>query len=120
MFKGNWPLLVFVCLAVFAEVAVASTAGPGGGSGMQWETPIQTIVRSLSGPVAYGFAVLGVIALAIKYLIGGDLGDTFRQILNVVIVISMLMFAVPMLGTLFVGAAVPDGLECCVSGGGHG
>lgn len=112
MFKGNFPgaaltVLVLLSLALFADAASASTAGPGGGSGLQWETPIQTIVRSVSGPVAYGFAVLGLIGLAVKYTIGGDMGDMMKTVLNVVIAISMLMFAVPLLGTLFAGAVIP-------------
>src|SRR5688500_4626967 len=112
MIKGNTPgkLLsgyLILILVLFAEVAVASTAGPGGGSGLQWETPIQAIVRSFSGPVAYGFAVLALLGIGVKYSIGGDFGDMSRTALNVVIVISILMFAVPMLGTLWTGAVIP-------------
>jgi type IV secretion system protein VirB2 len=111
MFKGSLLLaslavLLFVGFAIFADSASASTAGPGGGSGLQWETPIQTIVRSVSGPVAYGFAVLGLVALAVKFVFGGEMGDILRYTLNGVVALSILMFSVPLLGTLFAGAVI--------------
>ena len=65
MLKGY---LIFI-LVLFADTAAASSAGPGG-SGMQWETGLQMIVRSVTGPVAYAFAAGGVVALGIR-LAGG-------------------------------------------------
>jgi type IV secretory pathway VirB2 component (pilin) len=113
MFKGSLlcaslAVLLFVGFAILADSASASTAGPGGGSGLQWETPIQTIVRSVSGPVAYGFAVLGLVALAVKFVFGGEMGDILRYTLNGVVALSILMFSVPLLGTLFAGAVIED------------
>lgn len=112
MIKSNFSYVIFsifafLSLALFADISFASTAGPTGGEGLQWEQPIQKIIRSLSGTVAYGFAVLGLVALAAKYSIGGSLGDIFSTGINVVIAVSILMFAIPMLGTLFAGALIP-------------
>ncbi len=113
MFKGNVPgaaltVLVFLCLVIFAGVASASTATPGGGSGLQWETPIQMITRSLSGPVAFGFAILALVAAAVTFAFGAELSGFLKTTLNIVLALSILMFSVPLLGTLFAGAVVPD------------
>jgi type IV secretion system protein VirB2 len=115
MFKGNFPavalagyvFLIFVGLMGISDAAFASTAGPGGGSGLQWENPIQMIVRSISGPVAYGFGVLALVGFAVGYAFGEDLNGALKKLLNIVIGISILMFAVPLLGTAFVGAVIP-------------
>lgn len=112
MLKHNYPaqlLIVFVCvcLALVTDQALASTAGPGGGSGLQWENPIQMLIRSISGPVAYGFGVLALVAFTVGYAFGDEMSSALKKLLNVVIGIAGLMFAVPLIGTLFVGAVLP-------------
>ena len=115
MFKGKFPaialtgymFLIFIAFMGISDAAFASTAGPGGGAGLQWENPIQMIVRSISGPVAYGFAVLALVGFAVSYAFGNELSDFLRKVLNFVVGLSILMFAVPLLGTLFAGAVIP-------------
>jgi type IV secretory pathway VirB2 component (pilin) len=112
MFKGNFSgaaltALIFVSLAMFADAALASTAGPGGGSGLQWENPLQMIVRSISGPVAYTFGVVALVAFTIGWAFGDEMSGALRKLLNIVIGIAGLMFAVPLIGSLFVGAVIP-------------
>jgi type IV secretion system protein VirB2 len=115
MFNGKFPaialasymFLIFTAFMGISDAAFASTAGPGGGAGLQWENPIQMIVRSISGPVAYGFGVLALIGFAVAYAYGEDLSNALKKLLNIVIGISILMFAVPLLGIMFVGAVIP-------------
>lgn len=94
-------------LALIADPALASTAGPGGGTGLQWETPIQTIVRSISGPVAWGFLVLGLLAIAFKLVWGGDMDAFLRSAIYFVMVGSLIAFAVGIIGgVMFAGATI--------------
>ena len=102
MLKGY---LIFI-LVLFADTAAASSAGPGG-SGMQWETGLQMIVRSVTGPVAYSFAALGVVALGVRLAGGADMTEFTKHVLHAVMGLSLIMFAIPLLGTLFAGAVVP-------------
>ena len=101
MLKGY---LIFI-LVLFADTAAASSAGPGG-SGMQWETGLQMIVRSVTGPVAYAFAAGGVVALGIRLAGGTDMDDFTKRVLNAVMGLSLIMFSIPLLGTLFAGAVI--------------
>ena len=115
MFKGNFPaialagymFLIFVAFMGISDAAFASTAGPGGGSGLPWENPIQLIVRSISGPVAYGFGVFALFGFTIGWAFGDEMNGALKKLLNVVIGVSGLMFVVPLIGSLFVGAVIP-------------
>ena len=113
MFKQNHSALVLagyvlVVFILFAGQAWASTAGPGGGTGVQWEQPMQMLVRSLSGPIAYGFLVIGLVVLGFKLVMGGDFGDIARGVMNFVIAGSFIAFATGIIGgVMFSGALVP-------------
>jgi hypothetical protein len=42
----------------------------------------------------------------VKFVFGGEMGDILRYTLNGVVALSILMFSVPLLGTLFAGAVI--------------
>ena len=115
MFKGNFPaialagymFLIFVGLMGISDAAFASTAGPAGGPGLPWENTIQMLIRSISGPVAYGFGVFALFAFTVGWAFGDEMTGALKKLLNVVIGISGLMFVVPFIGALFVGAVIP-------------
>ena len=95
---------------LFAGVAFAADATPGmGGTGMQWETALRTISQSLSGPVAYAIALFSVVgAIARLVLSGGEVSDTFRIVLFLIMGLCVLMFVNRFLtSTMFSGAVIP-------------
>ena len=56
-----WLMAALVVALLFgAEPAHAANASEGGGSGLPWEGPIAKLVQSISGPVAFGIALLGI------------------------------------------------------------
>jgi len=59
-----------------------------GGSGMPWETPLQSIVESVQGPVA---KVIGVIIIVITglTLAFGDTSGGFRRLVQIVFGLSI-------------------------------
>jgi type IV secretion system protein VirB2 len=73
-------------LAVTA-ILIASPAWAGG-SGMPWETPLQSIVDSVQGPVA---KVIGVIIIVITglTLAFGDTSGGFRKLIQIVFGLSV-------------------------------
>jgi type IV secretion system protein VirB2 len=107
--KNVWiiSVLASLFLALFADSALATTAMPGGGTGLQWETPIQTLVRSLTGPVAYGFLVLGLLAIAANLIWGGEIGVFLQRTIYFVMVGSLIAFATGIIGgVMFAGAVI--------------
>lgn len=80
--------LVAVCL-ILAEPALASS----GGGGLPWESPLQQIQQSITGPVA-GFIALAAVAIAGAMLIfGGELNDFARRLCYVALVGGVLLGA---------------------------
>lgn len=70
--------------------ALASTSG---GGNLPWESPLQQIQQSITGPVA-GFIALAAVAVAGGMLIfGGELNDFARRLMYVVLVAGILLGA---------------------------
>lgn len=80
--------LVVVCLSL-TDSAFASS----GGGGLPWESPLQQIQQSITGPVA-GFIALAAVAIAGAMLIfGGELNDFARRLCYVALVGGVLLGA---------------------------
>lgn len=75
-------------------------ASSGGGS-MPWEGPLDTLVQSLSGPVAGFICLLAIVAAGATLIFaGGEMSQFIKSILYLVIIMAMLMGA-PSLMTAF-------------------
>lgn len=85
-------------LALFPEQALATTTG---GTGLPWEAPLQTLADSLSGPVALSISLLGIIVAGAVLIWGGEITHWVRSLVFLVMVISILAFAGPLLSSLF-------------------
>jgi type IV secretory pathway VirB2 component (pilin) len=82
---------------VLAEQAHAAAAG----AGLPWEAPLQTITRSIQGPVAYGISLLSLIGCGGTLVWGGEINEFLRKGILLVLVISLIVFATNMMTTLF-------------------
>lgn len=87
--------ITLACLGLAAislsltEPALASS----GGGGLPWESPLQQIQQSITGPVA-GFIALAAVAIAGAMLIfGGELNDFARRLCYVALVGGVLLGA---------------------------
>ncbi|MBM0557839.1 TrbC/VirB2 family protein [Escherichia coli] len=104
-----WLMTAVVIALLFgAEPAHAANATEGGGSGLPWEVPIAKLVQSISGPVAFGIALLGIIACGATLIWGGEISEFTRRIIYVILVVCIIVFAKNLLtGTMFSGAVIP-------------
>ena len=87
--------ILLICAALVA--VSAGLAGPAlassGGGGLPWESPLQQIQQSITGPVA-GFIALAAVAIAGAMLIfGGELNDFARRLCYVALVGGVLLGA---------------------------
>ena len=93
--------LFALALAVSVR-AHASAAGT-----LPWEAPMTAIATSLTGPVAYALALIGIAIAGGTMLWGGELTEFGRKACMIGLVVSVLVFAAPMLSSAFgVTAAV--------------
>ena len=77
----NRATLVAISVS-FTDSALVSS----GGGGLPWESPLQQIQQSITGPVA-GFSALAAVTIACAMLIfGGELNDFARRLCYVALV----------------------------------
>lgn len=103
-------LVLFFCLADPAHAA----ADGGGSGGLPWEGPLKKIRDSISGPVAFGIALLGIIACGATLIWGGEVSEFTRRIIYVVLVVCIIVFANSFL-TNTIGATVPTNAHVTVA-----
>lgn len=91
-------LLAYAC-------AIHANAAPAGA--LPWERPMTAIATSLTGPVAYAIGLIGIAIAGGAMLWGGELTEFGRRACMIGLVVSVLVFAAPMLASAFgVTAAV--------------
>lgn len=81
-------------------------AAAAGGGGLPWETPLQTITRSIQGPVAYAISLLGIIGCGGMLIWGGEINEFLRRGIMLVLVIALVMLASQVLSSLYATGAV--------------
>jgi type IV secretory pathway VirB2 component (pilin) len=75
--------------------------------GLPWEKPMTAIATSLTGPVAYAIGLIGIAIAGGAMLWGGELTEFGRRACMIGLVVSVLVFAAPLLSSAFgVNAAV--------------
>ena len=98
---GRAALLLLLAYAF----AVHASAAPAGA--LPWERPMTAIATSLTGPVAYAIGLIGIAIAGGAMLWGGELTEFGRRACMIGLVVSVLVFAAPMLASAFgVAAAV--------------
>ena len=90
-------LSAIALILFFRSQAQAAT----GGSGLPWETPLQTIVDSFTGPVAFTISILGIVIFSAILIWGGEIDAFARKLITLVLAISVLAFAAPFLAAVF-------------------
>jgi type IV secretion system protein VirB2 len=82
-----------VQVLLFSITLAAPALASSGGGALPWESPLQQIQQSITGPVA-GFIALAAVAIAGAMLIfGGELNDFARRLCYVALVGGVLLGA---------------------------
>jgi type IV secretion system protein TrbC len=82
-------LLLFLLSLLF--IAGRAQAAAGGG-GLPWEAPLTTLSNSVTGPVAYGASLIGLVgAGGVLIFAGGMINEFLRTILFIVLVIAFII-----------------------------
>jgi type IV secretion system protein TrbC len=63
------------------------------GNNLPWEAPLQTLVASLTGPVAYAISIVAIVALGAGLAFGGEMSESMRRMLQVGIAVCLVVFA---------------------------
>lgn len=90
-------LVVIVCIVNSSN----ALAGPGTGGSLPYETWLNSVRASATGPVAYAFGIIGIVVAGGILIFGGDLNGFFRSMLVVVLVMALLVTANTIMTDLF-------------------
>jgi type IV secretion system protein TrbC len=98
MFK---PLRRVFPLSLSLILYPLATAYAGTAGGLPWESPLDKLVKSLSGPVALGIAIIAMVAAGGALVFGGELSEFTRKALLLVLAIAFLVLGSQFMTTLF-------------------
>jgi type IV secretory pathway VirB2 component (pilin) len=97
IFTGRQFLTMAVLALMSSAVSYASTTS----TGLPWETPLQTVKQSLTGPVAAGISVVGIAAGGMALVFGGELSEFAKRACYAVIATGAIVGAGTLMSTLF-------------------
>lgn len=96
----NFFILAVVLLAVLAIVPdVFAAAGMGGG--LPYETWLESLRKSVTGPVAFAVSLIGIVVAGCVLIFGGDMNGFFRSIVFLVLVMALIIGANTLMTTFF-------------------
>lgn len=97
--------------AVFAFTTFAAQQAMAAAQGLPWETPLQTIQNSLTGPVAIALSIIAIMMAGAVLLFGGEINEFARRLIMVVLVVAMIAGAVSIFNTLFTAPGASIGSD---------
>ncbi|WP_144600714.1 TrbC/VirB2 family protein [Campylobacter coli] len=80
---------LFLFLVLGLEYALASTTG----AGLPWESPLETIKASISGPVAFVVSILAIIGAGVGLIWGNEFSGFIKTLFYLVLVIALIVGA---------------------------
>lgn len=81
---------------------------PAFAEGLPWESGLATLKKSLTGPVATGIALVGIVGAGAALAFGGEISGFLKSIITLVLVVSLLIGGNTLLTKVF-GASEASG-----------
>lgn len=99
---GGYSLLAFTLLSLHSAQAAESM-----GNSLPYESWLRTLQQSLTGPVAFSVAMIGIVSCGATLIFaGGEIGRFMRALIYVVMVMTMLIGANSLMTRFFNGASI--------------
>lgn len=90
--KNKWIFVLLLALVLFD--ASSAFAAMGGSGSLPYEGWLSTVVSSISGPVAYGISLLGIIGAGAALALGGqEMSQFIKSLLYLVLVMALVIGA---------------------------
>jgi type IV secretion system protein VirB2 len=90
----KYKFSLFVCVIGLILCAGRTAHAATGGGGLPWEAPLTTLSNSITGPVAYGASIIGIVgAGGILIFAGGQINEFLRAVMYIVLVIAFVIAA---------------------------
>ncbi|MFJ2983691.1 MULTISPECIES: conjugal transfer system pilin TrbC [unclassified Pseudomonas] len=90
--------LLMLYVMVTPENAFASTAGSGT---LPYESWLESLRKSVTGPVAFALSIIGIVVAGGVLIFGGDLNGFFRTLIFLVLVMALIVGANNIMSSFF-------------------
>ncbi|MCT7910691.1 TrbC/VirB2 family protein [Arcobacter lacus] len=78
---------LFLLLVLGTGIALASQTG----ANLPWESPLESLVDSITGPVAFAISLLAIVAAGAGLIFGGEISGFIKTVLYLVLVIAFIV-----------------------------
>jgi type IV secretory pathway VirB2 component (pilin) len=102
--RRSFPVYAAALALVLLAPSLAQATTTGGN--LPWDTPLQTLETDIKGPVAYGLALLGIVASGGMLIFEGEISEFTRRLIYIVLVAAVILGAASLMTTLFTTAAL--------------
>lgn len=106
-------VMAVLLLCVFLSAQDAAASVETGGS-LPYENWLTSLRNSVTGPVAFSLAIVGIVVAGGVLIFGGDLNGFFRTLIFIVLVMAFLVGAQNVMSTFFGRGAEIAGPGCNV------
>jgi type IV secretory pathway VirB2 component (pilin) len=96
----NQNLALFLILAI-ACLAAEPAYATGTSGGLPYEAWLTSLQNSVTGPVAFGLSIIGIVIAGGVLIFGGDLNGFFRTLIFLVLVMALLVGANNVMSSFF-------------------
>ena len=116
LFNEQMKVLALLGLTLVLSLVLSTDAlaSAGSGGGLPYESWLEKVRNSITGPVAFTFSIVGIVGAGAMLIMGGDLNGFLKTLIFLVLVIAFIVAAQNLLSTLTgQGAAIAfinDGL----------
>ena len=95
------PAVLMIALLLLLTTSQHAAAAVGTGGGLPYETWLESLRNSVTGPVAFSLSLVGIVGGGGVLIFGGDLNGFLRTVLFIVLVMGLLVGAQNLMGGLF-------------------
>jgi type IV secretion system protein TrbC len=100
--QASWlkPWWLGLEVAVLSALSTPVLAGTTGGTAMPWETPLQTVADSLSGPVAKAIGIIAIVVTGLGFAFAEG-GSALRKGVGIVFGLAIAFTATTFITSFF-------------------
>lgn len=92
---------LFLFLVLGTGIALASQTG----ANLPWESPLDNLVDSITGPVAFGISLLAIVGVGAGLIFGGEISGFIKTIAYIVLAIAVVVGGASIM-KMFTGAGM--------------
>ena len=99
-------LFILLSLIAFMCLVNAGWCGTTSGGDMPWESGLEKLKKSITGPVATGIALAGIVGCGCGLAFGGEMNQVMKTMIVLVIVVCVIILANKLLAAFTDSGAV--------------